>query len=94
MQIKLGNIPKSIAPFCSSRDERTWSDLLKVYFKHPNIDDKQLLCGLRVFALELERQLIVAKVAKEYNNPTFQDEFSVKIKGKILTNQEARATLV
>jgi hypothetical protein len=59
MQIELGNILEPIAPLCSSRDERAWSGLLKVHLKHPNIDGKQLLCGLRVFALELEGQLIV-----------------------------------
>jgi hypothetical protein len=65
-----------------------------VHLKHPNIDGKQLLCGLRVFALELEEQLIVAKAAKGYDSPTLQVEFSVKIKGETLTDQEAGATLI
>jgi hypothetical protein len=94
MQIELGNILEPIAPFCSSRDERAWSDLLKVHLKYPNTDGKQLLCGLRVFALELEGQFTVAKVAKGYNSPALEDELFVKIKGETLTDQEARITLV
>lgn len=69
MQIELGNILEPIAPLCSTRDERAWSGLLKVHLKNPNIDRKQLLCGLRVLALELEGQLIVAKAAKGFDSP-------------------------
>jgi hypothetical protein len=94
MQIELGNILEPIASLCSSKDDRAWSGLLKVHLKHPNIDEKQLLCGLRMFALELEGQLTIAKAAKGYDSPALQGELSVKIKGETLIDHEAGAMLV
>ena len=54
MQIELGNILEPIVPLCSSSDDKVWNGLLKVHLKHPSTNDKQLLCILKVFALELE----------------------------------------
>jgi hypothetical protein len=49
---------------------------------------------LRVFVLELEGQLTIAKAAKGYDSLALQGELFVKIKGKILTDQDAGAMLV
>jgi hypothetical protein len=94
MQIGLGNILEPIAPFCSSRDDKVWNGMLKVHLKNPAIDGKQLLCGLRVFALELEGEIKIAKVAKGYDSSVLQGELSVKIKGEILANKDAGTLLV
>jgi hypothetical protein len=94
MKIDLGNILEPIAPFCSSKDDKAWNGMLKVYLKNPAIDDKQLLCGLRVFALELEGETKIAKVAKGYDSSALHGEFSVKIKGETLANKDANMLLV
>jgi hypothetical protein len=58
------------------------------------IDGKQLFCGLRVFALELDGCLTIAKAAKGYDSPALQGELSIKIKGETLANKDVGEILI
>ena len=94
MQIELGNIFDSVAPFCSTRDPKAWNGLIKIHLKNPDKDAKSLLTRARVFVLMLDDKLIVAKVAKGYDSPAFQEELSIKLKGEILIDKETNMVLV
>jgi hypothetical protein len=62
--------------------------MLKIHLKNPAIDGKHLFCGLRVFTLELDGCLTIAKAANGYDSPALQGELSIKIKGETLANKE------
>jgi hypothetical protein len=61
IQIELGNILKPVAPFCNTRDSKTWNSLVKIHLKNPDKDAKNLFTVARVFSLMLDDKLIVAK---------------------------------
>ena len=82
------------SPFYSSRVDKAWNGMLKIYLKNPTIDGKQFLCGLQVFALELDGCLTIDKAAKIYDSPSLQGELSIKIKGETLVNKEADELLI
>jgi len=66
MNIILGDIPEPIAPLCNSIGSKAWNGMIMIHLKDPIIDGTALLKGKRVFALELDGSLYVAKVAKGY----------------------------
>jgi hypothetical protein len=67
---------------------------MNIELGNPAMDGKQMLCRLRVFALELDGCPTVAKVAKGHDNPALQGELSVKIKGETLASKDACELLI
>jgi hypothetical protein len=69
-------------PLLQLKNDKAWNGMLKIHLKNPTIDRKQLLCGLRVFALELDGCLTIAKVAKDTIVQLYRESFQSKSKVK------------
>jgi len=79
MHIILVDIPKLVAPLCNSRGFKAWNGMIRIHLKEPINDGTTLFNGERVFALELDRSLHVAKAAKGYNSLTPIKDLSATI---------------
>jgi hypothetical protein len=89
MRIPTGDILEPIALLCSTKPNKPWNGMIKLYLKSPTIDGHQLLTGKRVFALALDGELKIAKIAKGYVAIAYIDQLTVKIEGAALKNKPA-----
>jgi hypothetical protein len=67
--------------------------MIKLYLKLPTTDGHQLLTGKRVFALALNGELKIAKIAKRYAAVAYNDQLTAKIEGVALNNKPAYSVI-
>ena len=84
MKMELGNIVQPIALLCSTKGDKAWNGMIKVYLKKPDIDGVALLEGRRVFALTLDGTLTIAENAKRFSFTAPVDQLSTKITSDFL----------
>jgi hypothetical protein len=85
MDIELGELREPIAPLCNSKKD-TWNGIIRVHLKRPTIDGNALLNGTRVFALEIDEETIVAKVSRGFDSIASNEDLTLKITSKSLSN--------
>ena len=88
MSIELGKLCEPIAPLCNSKND-AWNGFTSVHLKRPEIDGNALLEGTRIFSLELDEETIIAKVSRGFDSLAANNEFTVKIASKSLSNLPA-----
>ena len=81
MDIVLGDILEPIAPFCSPKDLKPWSRMVKVHLKNPSKDGEAFLTGKRVFAMEFDDCLRVPKIPKSFDNTAPKELLAIRVKG-------------
>jgi hypothetical protein len=61
--------------------------MIKLHLKSPTTDGQQLLEGKRIFALALDGELKVTKIAKGYAASAYNDQLTMKIEGDVLKDE-------
>jgi hypothetical protein len=85
MDIELGELREPIAPLCNSKKD-TWNGIIRVHLKRPTIDGNALLAGTRVFTLEIDEETTIAKVSRGFDNTASNEDLTLKITSKSLSN--------
>ena len=83
MDIELGDLREPIAPLCNAKKD-TKNGLTCIHLKRPKIDGNALLEGSRIFALELDKETIVAKISRGFDNIASNDDLTFKVTSKSL----------
>lgn len=87
MRIQIGDILEPIAALCSIKPSKPWNGMIKLHLKSPTIDGQQLLEEKQIFALALDGELKVAKIAKGYAATAYNDQLTMKIEGDVLKDE-------
>ena len=87
MGIQIGDILEPIVPLCTIKPSKPWNRMIKLHLKSPTIDRQQLLEDKQIFALALDGELKVAKIAKWYAATAYNDQLIVKIEGDVLKDE-------
>jgi hypothetical protein len=85
VDIELGELREPIAPLYNSKKD-TWNGIIRVLLKRPTIDGNALLLGTRVFALEIDEEITVAKVSRDFDSIASNEDLTFKITSKSLSN--------
>jgi hypothetical protein len=88
MEIELGELCESIAPLCNSKSD-AWNGITRVHLKNPETDGNALLEGTRIFALELDEETTIAKIARGFDRVAANDELTLKITSKSMSSLPA-----
>ena len=88
MDIKLGELCEPIAPLYNSKND-AWNGLIRIHLKNPELDGNALLEGTRIFTLELDEESTIAKISRDFDAITVNDELTIKISSKSLVNVPA-----
>jgi hypothetical protein len=87
MGIQTNDILEPIAPLCSTKPSKPWNGMIKLHLKPPTTNRHQLLADKRIFALALDGELKIAKIAKGFTTTAYNDQLTVKIEGEVLKDE-------
>jgi hypothetical protein len=81
MDIELGELWEPIVPLCNAKNN-TRNELTPIHLKKLEIDGNALLEGSKTFALKLDKETMVAKISKGFDNIASNDDLILKVASK------------